>query len=121
MIGPDCGLSGTTICAATDVRIGARVLIGADVMIFDTDFHVVDLLPRRYAPMPPSRPADGVTIHDDVFIGARSIILKGVTIGRGSVVAAGSVVSRDIPDQSVFGGNPARELRKLRVNSVKQQ
>lgn len=113
-IGQDSGLSGTTICAATEVRIGCRVLIGADVMIFDTDFHPVDALHRRYASLPQPRQEDSVVIEDDVFVGARSLILKGVKIGRRSVVAAGSVVTRSVPDDTVVGGNPARELRKLR-------
>ena len=54
-----------------------------------------------------------VTIGDQVFIGARAIILKGVSVGCGSVVAAGSVVSRDVPTKTVVAGNPAREVKKL--------
>lgn len=112
-IGPDCGLSGTAICAAIEVRIGARCLFGADVLVFDTDFHNHPPEGRRYAvPDWPniSRP---VVIGDDVFIGARAIITKGVTIGDGSIIAAGSVVVQNVPARAVVGGNPARILRYL--------
>ena len=111
-IGDDTGISGATICAALSVTIGKRVLIGADCAIFDTDFHPTDPVDRRWAPIPEPQADDGVRICDDVFIGARSLILKGVTIGRGSVVAAGSVVTRDVPDSTVVGGNPASALHR---------
>src|SRR6266849_5167602 len=52
-IGADTGLSGVTVCAANAVAIGDRVLLGADVLVADTDFHPVDVVPRRYAPLPP--------------------------------------------------------------------
>ncbi|MFF5013624.1 DapH/DapD/GlmU-related protein [Streptomyces sp. NPDC001165] len=113
-IGPDTGLSGATVCAATGVDIGARVLVGADVLIADTDFHPVDLCPRRRAPESGAR-SDSVHIGDDVFLGARTIVLKGVTIGDGTVVGAGSVVSSPLPDHVVAAGNPCRVLRPLRL------
>ena len=54
-----------------------------------------------------------VEIGDDVFIGAFSIILKGVRVGDGAVIGAGSVVTKDIPSREIWGGNPIRFLRKL--------
>jgi acetyltransferase-like isoleucine patch superfamily enzyme len=111
-IGPDSGLSGATVCAATGVDIGARVLVGADVLIADTDFHPVDVCPRRAAPESGAASAP-VRIGDDVFLGARAIVLKGVTIGRGTVVGAGSVVSSSLPEYVVAAGNPCRVLRPL--------
>lgn len=111
-IGADSGLSGTTICAARSVRIGERCLIGADVMITDTDFHPLAPEGRRYRSELHAR-AEPIEIEDDVFIGARVIILPGVRIGTGSVVGAGSVVTRDIPAYSVCAGNPARVIRNL--------
>ena len=110
-VGEDCGLSGTVICAAKSVVIGARCLIGADVMIFDTDFHNPEPANRRYAAPDWERISAPVTIGDDVFIGTRSTVMKGVTIGSGSIIAAGSVVTRDIPENSVAAGVPALVLR----------
>ena len=104
-IGDDCGLTGATIVAAERVAVGNRVLIGANATIIDTDFHPLDpsvrrrdILAGRHAP---------IAIEDDVFIGMSAIILKGVTVGHGSVVAAGAVVTRDVPPNAVVAGNPA--------------
>lgn len=112
-IGDDCGLSGTSICAAISVVVGKRCLFGADVLVFDTDFHNHAPEGRRYAA--PDWPAISrpVTIGDDVFIGARSIVTKGVTIGDGAIVAAGSVVVTDVAPRTIVGGNPARLLKEI--------
>lgn len=112
-IGDHCGLSGTTICAAQSVTIGEGTLLGADVIVSDTDFHPVDSKARRYAPPPLAQPEDAVVIGPNVFIGARSIVLKGVQIGANSVVGAGSVVTRSIPANSIAAGNPARVIRRI--------
>ena len=112
-IGADVGLSGTTICAATHVSVGDRVLFGADVLVADTDFHEIDAIPRRYAAPPQPKETDRVVIGDDVFIGARSIVLSGSTIGEGSVIGAGSVVKGEIPPGVVAAGNPCRVIRPL--------
>jgi acetyltransferase-like isoleucine patch superfamily enzyme len=112
-IGADVGLSGTTICAARLVSVGDRVLFGADVLVADTDFHVIDSLPRRYAPPPEPQARDRVLIGADVFIGARTIVLSGSTIGEGSVIGAGSVVKGEIPPGVVAAGNPCRVIRPL--------
>jgi len=107
-IGDDCGLSGTVICAARSVRLGVRCLIGADVIIFDTDFHNREPEGRRYAIPVWDKISSPVTIGDDVFIGARATIAKGVTIGNGAIIGTGSVVVSDIPKGAVAAGNPAR-------------
>ena len=120
-IGAHSALSGATICAVHGVRIGERVLIDADILIADTDFHAVDVVPRRYEPVPSGSPADRVRIEDDVFIGARSIVLKGVTIGAGSVVGAGSLVTSDIPMNTVAAGVPAKVIRLLRSDRTHSQ
>ena len=111
VIGPDTGISGASICAAMSVSIGARCLIGADVMIFDTDFHPLEASGRRHAPIPTPTADDGVSIGNDVFIGARSVILKGSRIGDGAVIGAGSVVRGEIPPGAVAAGNPASVIR----------
>ena len=105
MIGAHVGMSGVCICAANSVEIGERTIIGADALITDTDFH---------SPLPDgswSNDAAGasapVVIGKGCFIGARAIILKGVTIGDGAVVAAGALVTRDVPAEHLAIGNPA--------------
>lgn len=110
-IGADTGISGAAICCAKSVRIGDRVLLGSEVMITDTDFHGVAMSKRATLPAPRER--DAVEIGDDVFVGARVIILKGVNIGTGSVIAAGSVVTRDVPAGVVAGGNPCVPIRDV--------
>jgi acetyltransferase-like isoleucine patch superfamily enzyme len=112
-IGDDVGLSGTSIVAAHSVRVGSRVLFGADVMIADTDFHPLEWYGRRYSDLPEPGEGDGVVIGDDVFVGARATILKGTTIGSGSVIGAGSVVSGTIPARCVAAGSPAKVVRML--------
>ncbi len=110
-IGAGCGLTGATLVAAECIDIGQRVVVGANVTIVDTDFHPLDPAERERDMLAGEhRP---VRIEDDVFIGMNSIILKGVTIGRGSVIGAGSVVTRDIPADSVAAGNPAGVIRPV--------
>lgn len=113
-IGAGSGLSGTALCSVVGINIGKRVLCGADVLISDTNFHPIDEFPRVDLPIPSGDPSDAVAIEDDVFLGARCIILKGVRIGAGTVVGAGSVVSRSLPMGVVAAGNPARVIRSLR-------
>lgn len=115
-IGDESGLTSTSISASREVRIGRRVLIGSGVVITDSDHHPIsmaDVSERRHAPRPVSNPIDTVVIEDDVFIGARSIVLKGVTIGRGSVIGAGSVVSSSVPAMTIAAGNPCRVIRPI--------
>ena len=112
-IGHDCGLSGVALCATTSVSVGDRCLLGSGVLIADTDFHPTDVLPRRYAPIPRPAASHAVIIDDDVFIGARSVVLKGVRIGARSVIGAGSVVTESIPADAVAVGVPARVVKHL--------
>ena len=109
-IGTNSGLSGTAICAAIEVAIGAECLIGADVQIFDTDFHTIEPDGRWCCTDPDKILAAPVRIGAKVFIGTGSKILKGVTIGENSVIGAGSIVTRDIPANVIAAGNPARVL-----------
>lgn len=112
-IGRDTGISGGSFCAAVGVEIGERCLIGADVMISDTDFHAIEPL-GRYTNSDWSRVRSAkVFIGNDVFIGARAVILKGVEIGDGAVIGAGSVVTRSVPPRGMMVGNPARCVRKV--------
>ncbi len=93
--------SGTEIVAAQSVTIGRDCKIARDVIIMDTDQHALPGQALQVAP---------VIIEDRVWIGARAIVLKGVRIGHDSVVAAGAVVTRDVPPRTIVGGVPARIL-----------
>jgi acetyltransferase-like isoleucine patch superfamily enzyme len=108
-IGDDVGLTGTVIVAANSVEIGDRVLVGANSTIVDTDFHPLDVKTRQEDILAGKNAP--VIIEDDVFIGMNCIILKGVRIGAGAVIGAGSVVAIDIPPYAVAAGNPARVVR----------
>lgn len=113
VIGKDTGISGGSICAALSVKIGEHCLVGANVTITDTDFHPIDPEGRRYNENPEGIGAAPVEIEDNVFIGTGAIILKGVRIGKNSVIGAGSVVTRDVPPDSIAAGNPAKVLRNI--------
>ncbi len=110
-IGNRCGLTGAVVVAAERIEIGQRVLLGANVVVADTDFHPLDPLERQQDVLNGARAP--VVIEDDVFVGMQSLILKGVTIGQGSVIGAGSVVTRDVPPGVIAAGNPARVIREL--------
>lgn len=110
-IGDDCGFTGGAIVAAERIQIGCRVLVGANCTITDTDFHPLEAAVRQQDILAGAhRP---VVIEDDVFIGMNCLILKGVTLGRGSVVGAGSVVTKDVPAGVIVAGNPARVIRPI--------
>ncbi len=97
---------GVSICAQKSIRIGTNCGIGNDCLIFDTDFHTVGSVNG-------AGDASPVVIGDNVWLAARSVILKGVTIGDGAVVCAGSVVATSVAPYTMVGGVPARVIRKL--------
>jgi acetyltransferase-like isoleucine patch superfamily enzyme len=117
-IGSDSTIVGAVFMCAESITIGRNVIVSYHVTIADSDFHPSDPQlrirdaianspegDRGQRPSIISRP---IRIDDDVSIGIGAIILKGVHIGRGARIAAGSVVSRDIPAGAVVTGNPAR-------------
>ncbi len=123
VIGDDVYLGDDTLVScANRVEIGKLTMIAHGVQIFDNDSHPLDptlreqdyltLLGRHPMPRPPIANAP-VVIGDHVWIGMNSLVMKGVTIGAGSVVAAGSVVTSDIPPRSVAAGVPARVIAAL--------
>jgi acetyltransferase-like isoleucine patch superfamily enzyme len=107
-IGHNCSLS-----AADSITIGKHCLLAGDVRVADFDGHPVDAKRRRAREPSPPEDIHPVVLGDDVWVGAGSIILKGVTIGDRSVVGAGSVVTRDVPADVVVTGNPARVVKHL--------
>lgn len=112
VLGDDFGVSGASISCSKEIFIGDRVMIGSGCLITDSDAHAVDPRCRFDSTKVPMAP---VQIGDDVFVGARAIILKGVTIGSGSVIGAGSVVVKDIPAGVIAAGNPARVIREINM------
>ncbi len=104
-IGSDSGLgTGSLISCEGQVKLGSRVLMGADVIIY-TSNHVWSVENGTYFGQ--GLDVKPVTIGDDVWLGARSVILPGVAIGDGATIAAGAVVTKDVPPLAVVGGVPA--------------
>lgn len=99
-----CINSNATLLAATGIKVGDYTGISWDVEIVDTDFHQIS---REGAVL-----AAPIEIGSHVFIGNRAIIMKGVKIGDGAVVAAGAVVTKDVPPHSLVGGVPARVIKE---------
>lgn len=93
----------TEIHAGCEVTIGDNSLISWDCCIMDRDYHKLMSDTEIFKP---------VHIGINVWIGSRALILKGITIGDGAVVAAGSVVTRDVPAKTIVAGNPARVIKE---------
>lgn len=114
-IGNGTRISNCAITCMNKVTIGDNVRIGAGVKVYDTDFHSIDPLERTAVPEIPSAKTAPIVIEDYAFIGAGSFILKGVTVGNASVVAAGAVVTKDIPPFEIWGGNPAKKIGEVKT------
>ena len=112
VIGDRVGISNSAIYCIQEIEIGDGAMIGSGCRIWDTDFHSLDPAKRVIDPDPDIR-SSPVRIGRNAFIGAGSVILKGIAIGEASVIGAGSVVTRSIPDGEIWAGNPARLIRKL--------
>ena len=121
VIGDRVGISSACLWAKEKITIGNDVKIGGDCLIMDNDAHPIDFNYRRdsfvqsvgrddYYSKIGSSP---IEIGDDVWIGARCQILKGVHIGKRSIIAAGSIVTKDIPSDVVAGGIPCRIIRPI--------
>ncbi len=111
-IGDNVGVSSSFITACESVKIGDNVKIGGGCYIIDTDFH--SLHPKfRSTPDTDIAATAPIEIKENAFIGASSIIMKGCTVGRNSVVGAGSVVRCNIPDNEIWAGNPACFIKRL--------
>jgi acetyltransferase-like isoleucine patch superfamily enzyme len=94
----------TEIHCGRNVKIGNHVAISWDCVIMESDYHAAggsEVVPRP------------IVIEDEAWIGCRVIILKGVTVGRGAIVGAGSVVTKDVPPYTLAAGNPARVIKPV--------
>ncbi len=98
---------GTRISACFSIEIGHSVMMANGVYITDSDWHGVYDRTRRDSAHKP------VSIADNVWLGDHCTVLKGVTIGENSIVAAGAVVSRDVPPDVIVAGNPAKVVKQL--------
>lgn len=111
-IGNNTGFSGTSIYVMDRVIIGDNCSFGANTAIWDTDFHPVNYLDRRVNDITKIN-SSPIEIGNDVFVGANSIILKGINIGDRAIIGAGSVVTKDIPSDEIWAGNPVKFIRKI--------
>lgn len=125
-IGDRVGISSACIWAKNSITIGNDVNIGGDCVILDSDIHPIGYEYRRasYLKTIDIKEYDAkvctapIVIENDVWIGARCQILKGVHIGERSIIAAGSVVTRDIPADCIAGGIPCKVIRRLDNSKV---
>jgi acetyltransferase-like isoleucine patch superfamily enzyme len=119
-------LVGALVLAEQSIEIGDYCLISWNVSIADTDFHPLGVAERKLDAMAlapyfkdkPPRPLEAirakpVRIGNNVWIGMNAVILKGVTVGDNSIVAAGSIVTKDVPPNVVVAGNPAQVIKSL--------
>lgn len=109
-IGSNCGFSGVVIRAAKSITIGDNARFGANVTVTDTDDHQVDRINVGRKEQVMSSP---IVIEGNVWLGMNVVVLKGVKIGEGAVVAANSVVTKDVPTRVVVGGIPAKIIRRI--------
>lgn len=117
-IGNHVGMSSTAIICNYDIEIGDYVTIGGNTVIYDTDFHSLDPFIRSNKSLDKLNAGFGkVTIEDNVFIGAHTTILKGVTIGKNSIIGAGSVITKNIPSNEIWAGNPAKSIKKINLQN----
>lgn len=110
-IGDNVGMSSTCLWSHKSITIGNNVKIGGDTIILDSDCHSLNYIDRRSSDDLIYKIDKPIIIGDDVLIGARCIVLKGVTIGARSVIGSGSVVTKDIPADCIAAGNPCRVIR----------
>jgi acetyltransferase-like isoleucine patch superfamily enzyme len=113
-IAESCGFSATVICADVEIVFGRNVWCGVNTVIMDSDGHPVDAQKRIAGETGPALP---IRIEDNVWLGMNVVVLKGVTIGRNSVVAANSVVAHSLPANVIAAGYPARVVRSTKKGS----
>jgi len=116
-IGNHSGLSSPILSARSSITIGEHTLIGGNVRIFDHDYHSLDFAKRGGKETSSDVKTRPVQIGNNVFIGTNAMILKGVTIGDRAIIGAGSVVSKDVPADEIWAGNPAQCVCRAKKES----
>lgn len=109
-VGADCLLNSTWIGTWSSVTVGDRCLL-SDCELLDNDFHNLSPDRRHDPPVPATRAP--IVVEDNVWIGAHALVLKGVRIGRDSVVGAATVVRTEVPERVVVVGNPQQIVKKF--------
>lgn len=115
VIGNDSGMNGVMVYCSKRIIIGKNVKIGGGTRISDSNHHSLDYRIRKTKDDLNFAKSAPIVIGDDVFIGANCYIGKGVYIGDRSIVAAGSVIVKSIPPDEIWGGNPAKFIKKINI------
>jgi acetyltransferase-like isoleucine patch superfamily enzyme len=123
VVGDQCFFDNVVLLCEGQIMIGSRVMLAWGVTMSDSDFHPLDPALRLQDAIACSPLANGmdrpevgcapITLEDDVWIGHGATILKGVTVGRGSYIEPGSVVTKSIPPMSRVAGNPAKVIGEV--------
>jgi acetyltransferase-like isoleucine patch superfamily enzyme len=105
-IGDNCRINGSTIAVTNQITIGNNCRIAPDVYLMDGDFHAVD---DRLS----AGKSNPIIIEDNAWVATRAMVMKGVTIGEGAVVAAGAVVTKDVQPYTMVAGVPAKFVKNI--------
>lgn len=111
-IGNGVAISNTAFNCYESITIEENVMIGGNCKIYDTDFHPLNTYSRLKNDKTKISKKT-VIIKKNAFIGAHTIILKGVTIGENAIIGAGSVITKDVPDNQIWAGNPAKFIKPV--------
>lgn len=114
VIGDNCKINGAVIHCNESVTLDQNCWIAPGTILCDNDSHRVSIDHNEKLETPRSAP---ITLESNVWIGMNCIVLKGVTIGENSIVAAGSIVTRSLPANGLYGGNPAKLIRSLLLST----
>ncbi len=112
IIGDNCALNGTILHCNELIKIGNNCMFGPGTILCDNDSHKVELEYSKRIEKAISKP---IVIENNVWIGMNCLIMKGVTIGENSIIAAGSIITKNIPANGLYGGNPIRLIKNLSI------